>query len=88
MSARTGERTRGGRRIRGGQANPRGRATDESSSRLTNRPETEAWLLDHGYALAASDFKGRTGYHIAQGLHDQIALLDRLPPPARPLQPA
>jgi len=43
---------------------------------VTNRPETAAWLLDHGYALAASDFKGRTGYQIEQGLHDQIALLD------------
>src|SRR5690349_18553300 len=26
---------------------------------LANRPETEEWLLDHGYALAASEFKGR-----------------------------
>jgi pimeloyl-ACP methyl ester carboxylesterase len=43
---------------------------------LTNRPETEAWLLEHGYALAASDFKGRTGYQVEQGLHDQMALLD------------
>jgi pimeloyl-ACP methyl ester carboxylesterase len=43
---------------------------------LANRPETEAWLLEHGYALAASDFKGRTGYQVEQGLHDQIALLD------------
>jgi dienelactone hydrolase len=43
---------------------------------LANRPETEAWLLEHGYALAASDFKGRTGYQVEQGLHDQMALLD------------
>jgi dienelactone hydrolase len=43
---------------------------------LANRPETETWLLDHGYALAASDFKGRTGYLVEQALHDQIALLD------------
>lgn len=43
---------------------------------LTNRPGTEAWLLEHGYALAASDFKGRTGYQVQQALHDQIALLD------------
>jgi len=36
---------------------------------LTNRPpdrsETEAWLLEHGYALAASQFKdGGIGYQI------------------------
>jgi pimeloyl-ACP methyl ester carboxylesterase len=43
---------------------------------LANRPETEAWLLEHGYALAASDFQGRTGYLVEQGLHDQLALLD------------
>lgn len=47
---------------------------------LTNRSpgisEAEPWLLDHGYALAASDFKGRTGYQVKQGLQDQIALLD------------
>ncbi len=43
---------------------------------VTNRPETAAWLLEHGYALAASEFTGRTGYLVEQGLHDQIALLD------------
>ena len=48
---------------------------------LTNRPTpfgqpTEEWLLDHGYALAASNFKGVTGYQVKQGLTDQIALLD------------
>jgi hypothetical protein len=43
---------------------------------LTIRPETEAWLLEHGYALAGSNFKGRTGYQVEQGLRDQIALLD------------
>jgi len=43
---------------------------------VANRPETEAWLLDHGYALAASDFLGRTGYQVEQGQRDQIALLD------------
>jgi pimeloyl-ACP methyl ester carboxylesterase len=48
---------------------------------LTNRPpdrsETEAWLLDHGYALAASQFHdGGIGYQVEHALHDQIALLD------------
>jgi len=48
---------------------------------LTNRPpdrsETEAWLLEHGYAMAASQFKGGgTGYQVENALHDQPALLD------------
>jgi dienelactone hydrolase len=48
---------------------------------LTNRPpdrsETEAWLLQHGYALAASQFKGGgTGYQVENALHDQLAVLD------------
>ncbi|WP_198940305.1 alpha/beta fold hydrolase [Micromonospora sp. CB01531] len=48
---------------------------------LTNRPsdrsETEAWLLDHGYAMAASQFAdGGFGYAVERGLRDQIALLD------------
>lgn len=48
---------------------------------LTNRPpdrsETEAWLLEHGYALAASQFAdGGKGYQVANALHDQEALLD------------
>ncbi|MGH3648300.1 MAG: alpha/beta hydrolase family protein [Micromonosporaceae bacterium] len=48
---------------------------------VTNRPvpfgqATEDWLLDHGYALAASNFKGVSGYQVKQGLTDQIALLD------------
>jgi len=48
---------------------------------VTNRPpdrsETEAWLLEHGYALAASQFKeGGTGYQIESALQDQTALLD------------
>jgi pimeloyl-ACP methyl ester carboxylesterase len=43
---------------------------------LANRPETEKWLLDHGYALAASDFTGRYGFAVEQGMKDQIALLD------------
>ena len=48
---------------------------------LTNRPpdrsETEAWLLEHGYALAASQFQERgIGYQIENALRDQIELLD------------
>jgi pimeloyl-ACP methyl ester carboxylesterase len=43
---------------------------------LANRTETEGWLLDHGYALAASDFLGVNGATYEQGLRDQTALLD------------
>lgn len=47
---------------------------------LTNRPpgsETEGWLLEHGYAMAASQMsEGGIGYHVERGLREQIALLD------------
>ncbi len=43
---------------------------------LANREETSGWLLDHGYALAASNFKGKFGFAIEPALDDQIALLD------------
>lgn len=43
---------------------------------LVNSPETETWLLDHGYALAASNFQGVAGFQVARGQQDQIALLD------------
>jgi pimeloyl-ACP methyl ester carboxylesterase len=48
---------------------------------LTNRgpgtSESERWLLDHGYALAASQFReGGTGFQVANALEDQTALLD------------
>ncbi|TWP52687.1 alpha/beta hydrolase [Lentzea tibetensis] len=43
---------------------------------VANRAETAAWLLDHGYALAASDYRGRTGWAVEPALHDQVALLD------------
>jgi pimeloyl-ACP methyl ester carboxylesterase len=43
---------------------------------VTNRVESETWLLDHGFALAASNFKGFSGYQVEQGVRDQIALLD------------
>ena len=44
---------------------------------LAGRPETAQWLLDRGYALAASRFKsdGR-GYVVEDGFDDQLALLD------------
>jgi hypothetical protein len=42
---------------------------------LTNSPETEEWLLDHGFALAASNFQGVTGFQVDQGYRDQLALL-------------
>ncbi|RSN45081.1 hypothetical protein DMC64_19675 [Amycolatopsis sp. WAC 04197] len=43
---------------------------------LATRPETESWLLDQGYALAASNYKGTFGHAIEEALTDQIALLD------------
>ena len=48
---------------------------------LTNRPpdrsESESWLLDHGYALAASQFSEKgIGYQVENALHEQLALLD------------
>ncbi|GAA2637671.1 alpha/beta hydrolase [Actinomadura fulvescens] len=43
---------------------------------LSNHPQTAEWLLDQGYALAASDYKGKYGYAVEPALTDQIALLD------------
>lgn len=43
---------------------------------VANRAETEQWLLDHGYALAASEFRGREGLVIKDALADDEALLD------------
>ncbi|WP_410664106.1 DUF6351 family protein [Amycolatopsis sp. lyj-84] len=43
---------------------------------LATRPETETWLLDQGYALAASNYKGVFGHAIEEALTDQVALLD------------
>lgn len=43
---------------------------------LANRVETEEWLLDHGYALAGSEFRGREGLVIEDALADDVALLD------------
>lgn len=44
---------------------------------LANRAETEQWLLDHGYALAASKFQNEgTGYVVKEAISDQLKLLD------------
>jgi pimeloyl-ACP methyl ester carboxylesterase len=43
---------------------------------LANRAETEQWLLEHGFALAGSDYKGRFGMLVEEALTDQMALLD------------
>lgn len=43
---------------------------------LANRVETEQWLLEHGYALAGSDFTGRVGLVVQDALDDNLALLD------------
>ncbi|MET8824581.1 hypothetical protein ABZX40_03625 [Streptomyces sp. NPDC004610] len=44
---------------------------------LSAHPETERWLLDQGYALAASEYEDRgIGYAVEDGLRDQMALLD------------
>jgi dienelactone hydrolase len=44
---------------------------------LTNHPATEQWLLDHGYALAASQYRTAQGWGVVEsGLKDQIALLN------------
>jgi pimeloyl-ACP methyl ester carboxylesterase len=44
---------------------------------VSNAPETEEWLLDHGYALAASRFQNNgVGYVVEDAIQDQLALLD------------
>ncbi len=43
---------------------------------LANRPETERWALDHGYALAASEFNAPNGWVVDEALADQMLLLD------------
>ncbi|MFI0485019.1 alpha/beta hydrolase family protein [Actinomadura sp. 9N215] len=44
---------------------------------LTNHPATRQWLLDHGYALAASQLRTQRGWGVVEsGLKDQIDLLD------------
>ncbi|WBQ06753.1 alpha/beta hydrolase family protein [Kribbella sp. CA-293567] len=41
-----------------------------------NRMDSEAYFLEQGYALAASDFKGRTGFVMKAAVTDQIGVLD------------
>jgi hypothetical protein len=43
---------------------------------LTNNPATRQWLLDHGYAIAASKYQPPSGWVVRQALDDQTALLD------------
>lgn len=44
---------------------------------LTNHPATEQWLLDQGYALAASQYRTAQGWGVVEsGLKDQMALLN------------
>ncbi|UJW35740.1 hypothetical protein L3Q67_19255 [Saccharothrix sp. AJ9571] len=43
---------------------------------LATHPRTEQWLLDHGYALAASNYQGLVGYAVEDALRDQMAVLD------------
>ncbi|MFV0132008.1 DUF6351 family protein [Streptomyces sp. HMX87] len=45
---------------------------------LAAHTATEDWLLRHGYALAASEYKDRgLGYAVEDAMTDQVALLDR-----------
>ncbi len=43
---------------------------------LTNQPITKQWLLDHGYAVAASKYSPASGWVVQQAPHDQLELLD------------
>jgi pimeloyl-ACP methyl ester carboxylesterase len=43
---------------------------------LTNNPATRQWLLDHGYAVAASKYEPVSGWVVDQAVTDQAALLD------------
>lgn len=43
---------------------------------VTNHAATEAWLLDQGYALAASWFATPYGFAVGQGYDDTLKLLD------------
>ncbi|MBO2463578.1 alpha/beta hydrolase family protein [Actinomadura violacea] len=48
-----------------------------SDIELTNHPATKQWLLDHGYALAASQLRVPRGWGVVEaGLKDQMDLLD------------
>lgn len=39
-------------------------------------PETPAWLLEYGFALAASNYKGVSGFQAERAVRDQMAVLD------------
>jgi pimeloyl-ACP methyl ester carboxylesterase len=43
---------------------------------LANRPATAQWLIQHGYALAASNYRTPSFYAVKEALSDQVALLD------------
>ncbi|WP_328476181.1 prolyl oligopeptidase family serine peptidase [Actinoplanes sp. NBC_00393] len=44
---------------------------------VTNAAESEQWLLEHGFALAASEYRnGGIGYLVEPAMRDQLALLD------------
>lgn len=43
---------------------------------LTSQPATEPWLLERGYALAASQFRTVRGWSIEEALTDQVRLHD------------
>jgi pimeloyl-ACP methyl ester carboxylesterase len=43
---------------------------------LTSQPATEPYLLEQGYALAASQFRTVRGWSIEEALTDQVRLLD------------
>ncbi|MDG4857826.1 hypothetical protein P8605_06595 [Streptomyces sp. T-3] len=53
---------------------PAGWAPDKIA--LTNSEEAEKRLLDQGFALAASDYKGTYGYAVKDAVTDQVALQD------------
>lgn len=43
---------------------------------LSHRPDSERWLLEHGYALAGSEYEGRVGFALKEAIRDQVAVLD------------
>jgi pimeloyl-ACP methyl ester carboxylesterase len=43
---------------------------------LTNQPTTRRWLLEHGYAVAASKYDPVSGWVMKQAIDDQVGLLD------------
>lgn len=49
---------------------------EPSDVELTNHPATRQWLLDHGYAIAASKYSPVSGWQVEAALRDQLALLD------------